>query len=446
MISILGIILGVILMCYMIFKGINVFVAAIAASVIIAITGNCNVYDAIKIEYMEGFVGFIKNNFLVFVVGALLGKVYEVTNGAKSIARLIVNKAGEKFSIISIPLAMGLMTYGGIQGYVLCFAVFPIALEVYRAADVPRRFIPAAIVMGACTWSSFGPFNPQVPNVIAANALGTELSAGATIGMIVVAFQALLGFAVLTYIVKKAKANGEHFVALETDFKAEELALGSDSNTRGNELPSGLIALIPLVITLVSINIKSDGKAVIPIEIGVFAGAIIAYLFMKSYKKDGAPIINDVGVSISNAITAVAATSSMVAVGNVAKITSGWPIVVDALTNIPGPPLASVGIGGFLIGGICAAGSGGVALSAPIFGPIYATKGVSMAALHRTLVTACHVGGTLPNNGFINTNIIGIAKSTYKESYLPIFLCVPLTMACSTLLSVILFTIFPNLP
>ena len=212
-ISIIGLIIGLALMCYLIFKGVNVFVAAISASVIIALTGNCNVYDALKTEYMAGFAGFIQNIFLVFVAGALLGKVYEITNGAKSIANLIIHAAGPKFAVIAVPLAIGIMTYGGIQGYVLCFAVFPIALEVFRAADIPRRFIPAAIVMGCCTWSSFGPFNPQVPNVIAANALGTQLSAGATIGMIVVVFQALLGFGMLSFLVNKAKARGEHFVA-----------------------------------------------------------------------------------------------------------------------------------------------------------------------------------------------------------------------------------------
>lgn len=434
-ISILGLIIGMILMCYLIFKGVNVFIAAICASVVIALTGNCNVYAALKTEYMAGFAGFVQNNFLVFVAGAILGKVYAVTNGAKAIANLIVNAAGPKFAYLAVPLAIGIMTYGGIQGYVLCFAVFPIALEVFRAADIPRRFIPAAIIMGCCTWSSFGPFNPQVPNVSAANALGTQLSAGATVGMIVVVFQALLGFGMLSYLVNKAKARGEHFVAKETDKFEDDV-----------EMPNGLTALIPLLLTLISINIKKNGNVLIPVEAGVLLGAIIAYILMKDYHRDEVPILNHAGDAIGNAITAAAATASMVAVGNVAKIASGWPVVISALTSIPGPPLASASIGGFVAGVICAAASGGTALAAPIFAPIYAAKGVTMEALHRTLVTAAHVGGTLPNNGFINTNIIGIAKSTYRESYGPVFLCVPVTMVLSTILTVILFTLFPGLP
>ena len=69
-----------------------------------------------------------------------------------------------------------------------------------------------------------------------------------------------------------------------------------------------------------------------------------------------------------------------------------------------------------------------------------------MAALHRTLVTACHVGGTLPNNGFINTVVVGICKDTYKNTYGPIFLCVPVSIFVTTVVSVILFTLFPGLP
>ena len=431
-ISIIGIILGLVLMCLLIFKGVNVFVSAIAASAVIALTGSINLYTALQTDYMTGFVGFIKSNFLVFVAGAIFGKVYEITNGAKSVANLIVKAAGPKLALLAVPFAIGLMTYGGIQGYVLCFAVFPIALEVFRASDVPRRFIPAAIVMGCCTWSSFGPGNPQVPNVALSKALGTPLTAGFGIGMIVVVFQMILGFVMLTILVNKAKAGGEHFVAKEMDvFKDDEAT------------PNGFVALIPLIITLVGINIKnSKGVAIVPVEFGLLLGAVIAFALMRKYKTDDSPIMKHVAVSIANAVTAVVATSSMVAVGSVAKSAVGWKTAISALTSIPGPALASVGIGGFVIGGICASGSGGVALSGPIFGPIFAAKGVSMEALHRTLITACHVGGTLPNNGFINTTISGIAKETYKDAYIPMFFCVPVTMACSTILSVILFTIF----
>ncbi|QAT49094.1 GntP family permease [Caproiciproducens sp. NJN-50] len=432
--SIIGIIAALILMCFLIYKGTNIFVSAIIAAVIMALTGGVGLSTALRTNYMEGFVGFVKSNFLVFVSGALLGKVYESTNGAKSIARMIVKGAGPKFAAVSIPLAVGLMTYGGIQGFVLCFAIFPIALEVYRAADIPRRFIPAAIVMGTCTWSSFGPYNPQVPNVALANAIGTQLSAGAVIGMVVVVFEIFISFLVLNYLVKKAKGAGEHFVAKDFD-KFEDDA----------RLPNGWAAVLPLIFILVIINIKSGGKAVMPVEFGVFLGAVLAYLLMFKFRTEKNGEMKQVTEAIQNAVTAAVATSSVVAVGSVAKGVAGWNTIINGLTNIPGPPLISAAIGSVLIGALCASASGGAALIGPVFAPIYTAHGVALGALHRTILTAAHAGGTLPNNGTVNLNILGIAKESYKSSYGPMFITVTCTILVSTVLSVILFTLFPGL-
>lgn len=435
-VSILGILAGLVLMCFLMFKGIHPFIAAVLASMIIALTGGLNVYSALKGEYMTGFVGFIQGNFLVFVTGAFLGKVYEVTNGASAIARLLVKAVGKRFSAIVVPLAISVMTFCGIVGYVVCFAMFPIALAVYREADIPRRFIPTAIVLGCCTFTSYMPFEAQVPNVSATNILGTSLAAGAVVGVIAGLCQAALSLGLLTLLVDRAQKRGEHFIAHAEDQFHDNVAC-----------PSGLVALAPLVVTLVAINIKSaEGQAYIPVEAGILAGAILAYLVMRKYHADGKTILNHAAGSIGNAIMSVAATSALVAVGTVTKATAGWDPLINALTSIPGPALLSASVGGILFGGVCASASGATALTADLFGGIYAAKGVAMEALHRTLVTSCHVGGTLPNNGFINTVVVGICKDTYKNTYGPMFLCVPVSILVATVISVVLFTLFPGLP
>lgn len=106
--------------------------------------------------------------------------------------------------MIAVPLAIGILTYGGIAGFVVCFAVFPIALEVYREADIPRRFIPGVIVFACCTFSGIGPGNPQVGNVVLQNALGTSLMAGATVGFICTAVTLVVGLVILNVMVKRA--------------------------------------------------------------------------------------------------------------------------------------------------------------------------------------------------------------------------------------------------
>ena len=192
-ISIIGILVALVFLSYMVMKGVNIFVVAICAALIVAITGQINLYDAMETNYMAGFAGFVQNNFLIFLVGSMMGIVYDITNGAKSIARLIIRTAGPKNAALAVVLSTGILTYGGIAGFVVCFAVFPIALEIYRAADIPRRFIPGTIIFGCCTFSSIGPGNPQVGQVVLVNALGTTLMSGAVVGFIATGVTLVVG-------------------------------------------------------------------------------------------------------------------------------------------------------------------------------------------------------------------------------------------------------------
>lgn len=151
-ISLVGIIIALSLLVVMVMKGINIFIIAIVCSSLVAITGSLNVYDALKVDYMTGFVGFLQANFFIFLTGTLMGKIMEITGGAKSIAKMIVRWIGKDKALLSIPIACGILAYGGVSVFVVSFAVFPIALEIFKEADLPRRFIPAALTFGCSTF------------------------------------------------------------------------------------------------------------------------------------------------------------------------------------------------------------------------------------------------------------------------------------------------------
>ena len=208
-ISILGIICALALMTILIMRGTNIFVVAILCSAIVAVTGKINLYEALKGNYMAGFVKFFQDNFLIFLTGTIMGKAMEVTNGAKAIAKMIVNKFGTKMALISIPLACGIISYGGVSVFVASFAVFPIALEVFKESNYPRRFIPAALTFGCSTFAMVAPGAPQIQNAVPAAALGTDLMAGTVVGFISSAFILVVGCIVLMKMVNKAKQNEE---------------------------------------------------------------------------------------------------------------------------------------------------------------------------------------------------------------------------------------------
>lgn len=434
-ISILGMIVALVCLSLLVMKGVNIFIVAIGMSLVVALTGGINLYDALKTEYMTGFVGFIKNNFLIFLAGALMGKAYEVTGGAKAIAKAIVRRAGTKNAALSVILATGILTYGGIAGFVVCFAVFPIALEIYRAADIPRRFAPGTIIFGCCTFSAIGPGNPQVGQVVLVNALGSTLMSGAVVGFIATAVTLVIGVVWLNSMIRKAKNAGEHFVAKSMD-RFDDQA----------ELPNAWLAFLPLLLTLIAINVKIAGSSLVPIEYGVALGAGLAYLLMRKYKTDSTPLLTQVGEGVKNAVSAVANTSSVVGFGSVVKAAVGFPVVISAMTSIPGPDLVAVSLATTVIAGVCGSGSGGLGIAAPILAPVYTARGVTLAQLHRTMLVASSGLDTLPHNGFVVTVVNGVANETHHDAYMPVFWITVITPMITTVLTIILFTLFPNWP
>ena len=135
------------------------------------IFGQMPIYDTLKTTYMSSFAGFVQSYWLIFLTGTIMGKVYDITNGAKAVANVIVKVLGLKFAVVSVPLACGILAYGGVSVYVVSFAVFPIALEVFKAADLPRNYIPAALCFGSATFAMVAPGAPQIQNAIPTSAV-----------------------------------------------------------------------------------------------------------------------------------------------------------------------------------------------------------------------------------------------------------------------------------
>lgn len=436
LISIAGIIVALALMTILIMRGVNIFVVAMLCSSIVAITGGVNLYTALKENYMSGFVGFLKNNYLIFLTGTIMGKAMEITNGAKAIAKLIVDKLGERFALISIPLACGIISYGGVSVFVASFAVFPIALEVFRQSNLPRRFIPAALTFGCSTFAMVAPGAPQIQNAIPANALGTDLMAGATVGFISSGVILVLGGFLLVRMVRRAMENGESFVPKSMDVFSDD-----------QEYPSGVVALLPLIATIIMINIKVDGETLVPLEVGVFTGAILVIILLYKYiDSSSLTIVDHLGEAFKTSIGSITNTCAVVGFGAVVQVTMAFPVIVDKMVNLGGPLYASAAIGTTVIAGICGSASGGLGIAAPLLGPMYLAKGALAPALHRVMSISSAALDSLPHNGYIVTVTNGLANETHEDAYKPIFILTVLTPFIGSIVAVVLFTLFPHWP
>jgi len=428
--SILGVVLGVVILVALSMRGFSVFISAIAASVVIGLFGGISLQQSILTDFMGGFVGFIQGNFMVFAAGALMGKAYEMTNGAKAVARLFVKLFGQRFAPYAVLAAIWVLTGGGIAGFVLAFSVYPIALEVFREANLPRNIIPGVIVAGCCTASSWGAGVAQPVNSVMANGFGISLMAAAVPSFIMMFAAMATSFIVMAILFKKAKANGEGFVVNAND--------PSDANL---EIPNGWLALAPIFVALLLINIKIDGSPILPTAFGIFVGAVLATLLMKNYIGKDQSVVNHMGQGFQNALNSIGNTAAMVAVGSVARATIGFSAVLDTVTGMGGNPLISATLAALVISAITGGATGAVGLVAPLLTPVYTAMGANLEMVGRIVSSAGHIGGLLPNGGFVNTMITGIAKDTYKNCWTNVFLISTFANVVATVVGIIVMTI-----
>ena len=75
----------------------------------------------------------------MFLLGGLFGKLMDDSGSITSIARFLTERLGTRRTMLSVVLASAVVTYGGVSVFVAFFVLVPMAQEMFRAADIPRR-------------------------------------------------------------------------------------------------------------------------------------------------------------------------------------------------------------------------------------------------------------------------------------------------------------------
>src|SRR5690606_25077851 len=134
--------------------------------------------------FMEKLAGFVRLYLPVFLLGAIFGKMVELVGYARSIAEFIIHRLGQEKAILSIVLVGAVLTYGGVSLFVVVFALYPFASNLFKRAGIPKRLIPGTIALGAFTFTmdSF-PGTPQIQNIIPTSFFNTDAWAAPVLGI-----------------------------------------------------------------------------------------------------------------------------------------------------------------------------------------------------------------------------------------------------------------------
>ncbi|MCB1576047.1 MAG: GntP family permease, partial [Xanthomonadales bacterium] len=190
--------------------------------------------------FMEKMVGFLKLYFPVFLLGAVFGKLIEISGFSKSIVAATIRVVGAQRAILSIVLVCAVLTYGGVSLFVVVFAVYPFAAELFRQSDIPKRLIPGTIALGAFTFTMDAlPGTPQIQNIIPSSFFGTTGWAAPLLGTAGGVFILIVGMTYLESRRRKAARAGEGY---------GDNLLNEPAPFAGERLAHPLLAILPLVL------------------------------------------------------------------------------------------------------------------------------------------------------------------------------------------------------
>ena len=428
----LGILLGLICLAFLTYKGMSILWVAPVSALVVAAFGGMNLLDAFTGDFMKAFGGYATSWFPMFMLGAIFGKVMEVTGAAESIAHFLAKKIGYKRAIIAVVVISGVLTYGGVSLFVVVFVMYPMGLALFREANLPRKMLPGSIALGAFafTMTAF-PGTPQLTNVIPATYFGTGPMSAPVIGIICGILMFILGILWLQYRTKKLQAAGEVFDEPEGETTA--------GVSNPEDLPKWYLAIIPPLLIIILFNaVKLN--IVVALLVGVLAGIIIFIRRLKTFGN----VIKTLNDGASGSMLAILNTAAGVGFGGVIKAVPGFEQLKTLVTGIDASPLISEAIAINVLAGATGSSSGGVSIVLEALGPQFIElakqSGIALEVFSR--VASISAGGldTLPQCGAVLT-VLAVTKLTHKDSYIDIFMCCTVIPISATILAIILGTL-----
>ena len=475
--GLLGILVGLALLVLFAFRGWSVLLLAPAAALVAAAFGR----EPLLANWTQVFMGsaarFLAQFFPIFLLGAVFGKLMDDSGSVSAVADFMTKTLGERRAIVAVVLAGAFATYGGVSLFVAFFVLSPMAQALFRAAAVPRRLMPAAIVLGTSTFTmSALPGTPSIQNAIPMPFFGTTPFAAPGLGIIAAAIMLGFGLWWLRRAEASARRAGEGYGAEATvsaDGAADDELVRERATTarefdpaemhhgdRSVSVPPALFAALPLVV-VVAVNLLMSlvvlprldfsyladerwGATTISGVAGVWsvvvalAAAIATVILCNRPRLPSLRQSMDAGANAS--VLPALSVASLVGFGAVIAALPAFEIVRDWVLAIEGGPLVSLAVATNVLAALTGSASGGLTIALDALGQTYMTiaaqTGLSPALMHRVAVIGSGTLDILPHNGAVVT-LLAVCGATHRESYFDIVM-VGIVNAILALVAVIL--------
>ena len=455
--GLVGILVALGLLIWLSFRGWSVLLLAPAVAIVAAAFAG----EPLLAHWTQTFMGsaaqFVAQFFPIFLLGALFGKLMDDSGSVRAIAHFMSGKLGQRRAILAVVLAGALVTYGGVSLFVAFFVLAPMARELFRAANIPHRLMPAAIALGTSTFTmSAMPGTPAIQNTIPMPFFGTTPFAAPGLGIIASAIMFAFGLWWLRRAEASAHKSGEGYgedaefgagVASDDQFIRERATSSHEfdpaeiGHGKRSDVPTPIgIAIIPLVVVM-GVNLLMS-LVILP---------RLDFAFLAEERWGGTSLAGVAGVwSVAVALAAATATvvllnrarltdlrasmdaganasvlpifsvASLVGFGAVVAALPAFALVRDWVLAISGGPLVSLAIATNVLAAMTGSASGGLTIALDALGDTFLqiaqTTHIEPALMHRIAVIGSGTLDSLPHNGAVVT-LLAVCGSTHHKSY-----------------------------
>ena len=455
--GLVGILVALGLLIWLSFRGWSVLLLAPAVAIVAAAFAG----EPLLAHWTQTFMGsaaqFVAQFFPIFLLGALFGKLMDDSGSVRAIAHFMSGKLGQRRAILAVVLAGALVTYGGVSLFVAFFVLAPMARELFRAANIPHRLMPAAIALGTSTFTmSAMPGTPAIQNTIPMPFFGTTPFAAPGLGIIASAIMFAFGLWWLKRAEASAHKSGEGYgedaefgagVASDDQFIRERATSSHEfdpaeiGHGKRSDMPPPIgIAIIPLLVVM-GVNLLMSLVILLRLDFtflaeerwggtslaGVagawsvavaLAAATATVVLLNRARLTDLRASMDAGANAS--VLPIFSVASLVGFGAVVAALPAFALVRDWVLAISGGPLVSLAIATNVLAAMTGSASGGLTIALDALGDTFLqiaqTTHIEPALMHRIAVIGSGTLDSLPHNGAVVT-LLAVCGSTHRKSY-----------------------------
>jgi len=452
----LGVLLGLVLIIALAMRGVNMLVASLLAASMVALTNGQPLFQAIYVDYATGMMSIAGKYLLLFLAGAVFGRVIEEGHAATKIALVLTEWLGKERVLWVTMLATTLLTYGGVGVFVIVFTIYPLCLGMMRRTNLPKRLFLGALLLGPGTFVTTAlPGSPSVHNNLSATALGTGLSAGWGLGLFASAIMATLGMLYLEWARKRAIARGEGFDPSAEEAKSADVPPVDALPSAPRAFAPPLVVMAFILCPQVAARLLDAGEAAQgavarllrftaqqPLAwtcVAMFAGSLAGLVL---YRKLLTSPLSTLSRGAERCPLPLFNWAAVIGFGAVVKSTHVFQQFADTLIHADINPLVSMVVATNVFAGVVGSASGGLALFYDTLWPLYGDTGIPNTVVHRLVTIASGGLDSLPHSGALITTMT-VMHLTHRQGYgmaFVITVVIPLTaLVAVTALALLLY-------